>query len=134
LIFEAAAAERTREAFERPELFDAGCEWNTLARLQVAWIAAPENPSKGDRWPTRPPALAAGRSWLIWGLVQTAPAGIPALQCFHERKPSELKRNGLNPLKMRCSLTPKEWRYRAAHQGRLTEHTERLERQLSNCN
>lgn len=44
LIFKAAAAGRIREAVERLDLFEAEPEWNTLARLLIAWMGASSNP------------------------------------------------------------------------------------------
>jgi hypothetical protein len=78
LFFEAALAGRVREAEQRLGLCEAEPEWRTLARLLVAWIAEPQNPSEA-RALAEQVAAACDRPELQTALawVRTAPGGIP---------------------------------------------------------
>jgi hypothetical protein len=78
VVFKVALAGHVREADQRLDLFEAEPEWKTLARLLIAWLAAPQNPEEA-----RALAEAASASCdqpqlqYILGWVRKVPAGIP---------------------------------------------------------
>jgi hypothetical protein len=78
LFFEAALAGRVREAEQRLDLSEAEPEWKTLARLLIAWIAEPQNPSEATALAQQAAASCDRpelRTALAW--VLTAPGEIP---------------------------------------------------------
>jgi TIR domain/NB-ARC domain len=77
-IFEAALAGQVQDAVLRLDLLDAEPEWNTLARLLIAWLAAPSNSAEASELADTTSASCDQpelQTLLAW--VRTAPGLIP---------------------------------------------------------
>jgi hypothetical protein len=78
MVFDMALVGQVREAEQRLDLFEGEPEWNTLARLLIAWLASPWNPGEAAALAEATSASCNGPELqTALGWVRRAPYGVP---------------------------------------------------------